>query len=213
MRTSLDVAIGQARPRAAADPPRSPPAPRRARPRRPAAGELPHPGPHPARARADDASTVSLDDLAPRRSIERARRDRGMALDVEQQHAPERVTGSATLLARMVDNVIDNAVATTSQAAGSASPPRAEGSRRSWSSRTAARSSTTRRQRSSLSRSGASAQSEPDRTAAPAWASRSSPRSPKHTAAPSTSRPAPTAGSASSSPCRRRGTDPAGAPA
>lgn len=58
-----------------------------------------------------DEATVSLDDLISGAVAARERAIAEMGLDVCQRECPEaRVAGSATLLARMVQNVIDNAV-------------------------------------------------------------------------------------------------------
>ena len=58
-----------------------------------------------------DESTVSLAELARVAIERRADSISAMGLDVEQQQGPDGwVAGSATLLARMVENVIDNAV-------------------------------------------------------------------------------------------------------
>lgn len=57
-----------------------------------------------------DEATVSLDGLASGAIAAHADTITGMTLDVRQHECPEAlVTGSATLLARMVQNVIDNA--------------------------------------------------------------------------------------------------------
>ena len=58
-----------------------------------------------------DESTVSLAELARVAIERRADAISAMGLDVEQQQRPDAwVTGSETLLARMVENVIDNAI-------------------------------------------------------------------------------------------------------
>jgi hypothetical protein len=58
-----------------------------------------------------DEATMSLDDLVSGAVTAHERAIADMSLDVCQRQCPEaRVTGSATLLARMVHNVLDNAV-------------------------------------------------------------------------------------------------------
>ena len=111
MRTSLDVAMAKPGP----VPPhirhaRRPAAPR-ARPRRPAAGELPHPRPHPARAARRRVDGLARRARPPR---DRAPRRRDLGNGTGRRAAARRpdawVTGSETLLSRMVENVIDNAI-------------------------------------------------------------------------------------------------------
>jgi signal transduction histidine kinase len=65
---------------------------------------------HTQHAPLADQSTVSLADLARLAIEHHADAISTMGLDVEQQPAEGFVTGSETLLARMVENVIDNAV-------------------------------------------------------------------------------------------------------
>ena len=63
------------------------------------------------RGLANDEITVPLDALGASALEERAAAIADMALEVHQEDCPEAmVTGSETLLTRMVDNVIDNAV-------------------------------------------------------------------------------------------------------
>ncbi len=58
-----------------------------------------------------DQATVSLSELARLAIERRAGSITAMGLDVEQRHDPDAwVTGSAMLLSRLVDNVVDNAV-------------------------------------------------------------------------------------------------------
>jgi signal transduction histidine kinase len=58
-----------------------------------------------------DETTLSIDGLVSGAVAAHASAIAGLSLDVSQGECPEaRVTGSATLLARMVENVIDNAV-------------------------------------------------------------------------------------------------------
>ena len=60
---------------------------------------------------ATDESTLPLDTVVSAATAQRAALITGKSLDVRHQHCPEaRVTGSETLLARMVGNVVDNAI-------------------------------------------------------------------------------------------------------
>jgi hypothetical protein len=60
---------------------------------------------------ATDESTLPLDAVVSAATAERAALISGKGLDVRHQQCPEaRVTGSETLLARMVGNVVDNAI-------------------------------------------------------------------------------------------------------
>ena len=119
MRTSLDVAMAKPGPVPATHPHPCRPASPRTRPRRPAAGELPHPRPHPAGAPGDEVDRVSLAELA-RLAIERhANTISAMDLARRAARRPDAwVTGSETLLSRLVDNVIDNAVGHNKPEAG-----------------------------------------------------------------------------------------------
>ena len=108
MRAAVDVAIGK---------PNVPPqsagarrgAPRGSRRGRQAAGELPDAGARAAR-RARSAGSVSLAQLAGDALAARGEAIAAKQLELHTALAPVCVTGSQTLLARMVDNVIENAV-------------------------------------------------------------------------------------------------------
>ena len=114
------------------------------------------PSPAPSTAAPYDRARSRWTSSPPRCSTEHGRRDRDMHLTVGQDLDDARGAPAAeTLLTRMVDNVIDNAIRTTSPAAGSASPPAPGTDTRGSSSRTAARSSTRTRSASWPSRSGA----------------------------------------------------------
>jgi signal transduction histidine kinase len=65
---------------------------------------------HTQQAPLGDESTVSLAELASLAIERRGDAISAMSLDVKQQHAEARIAGSETLLSRMVQNVIDNAV-------------------------------------------------------------------------------------------------------
>ena len=110
MRTTLDVADRQARRRAGPDPRAGGRAARGSRPRRPAAGELPHSGPRPERPARRSATTSRSSRSSPPRSATAPPRSPPRTSRSRQHLDAVEVAGSPTLLRRMIENVIENAV-------------------------------------------------------------------------------------------------------
>ena len=143
-----------------------------------------------------DEFTVALGGVASTAVEHRSDEISRLRLEVEQERCPEAlVRGSETLLARMVENVIDNAVGHNEPGGWIriTPPPMDRMPACSW--RTAANSSPRTRSMSSLSRSDGSGRSAPAQTKGPVSGSRSSHRSPRPTAERSICAPAATVGS------------------
>ena len=149
-----------------------------------------------------DPTIVSLDQLVIDAITTRHAQIAEKQLEVRTALAGVDVAGSEMLLARMVENVIENSVRHNLRQGFIDVACENTGARHGWSSRAADPFLTSTASRSSPSPSSASAPSAPARRTVTGLAYRSSRRSPTRTAERSSSTPAPKAACACRSPCR-----------
>ncbi len=127
-----------------------------------------------------DGLTVGLDEIASTAVARRAADISQMGLDIQLDACPSAtVSGTETLLSRMVENVIDNAVCLNDPGGWVRVTPTVDGSLVAWSWRTAANSSPETTSINSLNPSGGWGRNAPAHTTGPALDSRPSPRSPR----------------------------------
>jgi signal transduction histidine kinase len=134
------------------------------------------------RGELGQGSPVALDELICAALAARADRIAARRIELRIRLEPIRVAGSETLLARLVENVIENAVAHNETGGFIEIGCTVDTASRAWCSPTAAQYWRRARWADSRSRSGGSGRNGSPRATITAWGSRSWPRSPRRTA-------------------------------